>query len=474
MLNTKQPSFILFHYPGFSVHHSGLRLLLWSQLAFLSWFMFFFFFLPSTLFAVWPLSWELGNEKRYLGPLVSCDEANNERHVVIRPLLSSYDSEEGGTYHYLFPLGKVTPEKSYLVPIYLSKRSETESDTAFLLFFGGRSKKGNYGGFFPFYGKLYDRFAKDEMDFFAWPLYSHTETEGATKTNILWPLFSFYGGTDKGFKTWPFYGTQERPGVRKIRFYLWPIFFKEEKNLDTDEPIDSFFAIPFYLHSTSATREYKAVLWPFFTYSKDSEKEKWDIFWPFYSKTTGKETKGYSFFPIISKETKGKDRTFSFLWPVYREYEFYVKDERFFQRSIIVINRYIEDDRGVFFNVWPFFEYQARNKDSTLLFPSILPFRDLGFDRIIKPLITFYERKKTSDRSTTNMLYGLYTYEETAEAWKTRFAFLLSLKKDKEGLGFEFLSGFFGIDNKRVKLFFIPIKWSGQATDARNESKQID
>jgi len=413
---------------------------------------------PSTLWAVWPLSWELDGEKRFLGPLISYDEENQEKHLVVRPFLFSYDSEEGGTYNYLFPFGKVTPEKSYFIPIYLSKRSETESDASFLLFFGGKSPKGSYGGFFPFYGKLYNRFAKDEMGFVLWPLYSYSHDEGAKKTDVLWPFFTFYGGTDKGFKAWPIYGNHERPGVRKQQFLLWPVFFKDEKNLDTDEPIHSFFAIPFYLRSTSRTREYQAVLWPFFTHAKDSEKEKWDMPWPFYSKTIGEETKGYSFFPIISKTTKGNDRSFSFLWPLYTESEWYVKDERFLQRSVIAINRYVEDDRGAFLNVWPFFEYQGKNEESSFMFPSLLPFRERGINRIIKPLITFYERKNREDKSMTNVLYGLYTQEKAGETWKTRFAFLLTLKKDQDGPGFELLSGLFGIDRKKIKIFFIPIK----------------
>ena len=376
----------------------------------------------------------------------------------MRPFLFSYDSEEGGTYNYLFPFGKVTPEKSYFIPIYLSKRSETESDTSFLFFFGGKSSRGSYGGFFPFYGKLYNRFAKDEMGFVLWPLYSYSHDEGAKKTDVLWPFFTFYGGTDKGFKTWPIYGNHERPGVRKQQFVLWPVFFIEEKNLDTDEPVHSFFAIPFYLHSTSRTREYQAVLWPFFTHAKDSEKEKWDMPWPFYSKTIGEETKGYSFFPIISKTTKGNDRSFSFLWPLYAESEWYVKDELFLQRSVIAINRYVEDDRGTFFNIWPFFEYREKNKESAFLFPSLLPVREQGINRIIKPLITLYERKNKEDKSITNVLYGLYTHEKAGEMWKARFAFLLTLKKDQDGPGFELLSGLFGIDEKRIKIFFIPIK----------------
>jgi hypothetical protein len=413
---------------------------------------------PSTLWAVWPLSWELDGEKRFLGPLISYDEENQEKHLVVRPFLFSYDSEEGGTYNYLFPFGRVTPEKSYFIPIYLSKRSETESDASLLFFFGGKSSKGSYGGFFPFYGKLYNRFGKDEMGFVLWPFYSYSHDEGATKTNVLWPFFSFYGGTDEGFKAWPIYGNHERQGVRKQQFLLWPVFFTDEKNLDTNEPVHSFFAIPFYLHSTSPTREYEAVLWPFFSHAKDSEREKWDMPWPFYSKTIGEETKGYSFFPVISKMTKGKDKSFSFLWPVYTESEWYVKDERFLQRSVIAINRYIEDDRGVFFNVWPFFEYQGNNEESTFLFPSILPFRERGINRIIKPLITFYERKNREDKSMTNVLYGLYTHEKAGQTWKARFAFLLTLRKDQDGSGFELFSGLFGIDRKKITILFIPIK----------------
>ena len=43
------------------------------------------------------------------------------------------------------------------------------------------------------------------------------------------------------------------------------------------------------------------------------------------------------------------------------------------------------------------------------------------------------------------------------DTWKTRFAFLLVFKKDENGPGFEFLSGLFGIDGKRLKILFIPI-----------------
>jgi hypothetical protein len=60
----------------------------------------------------------------------------------------------------------------------------------------------------------------------------------------------------------------------------------------------------------------------------------------------------------------------------------------------------------------------------------------------------------------TNFLYGLYTHEKAGQTWKTRFAFLLTVKKDQAGSGFELLSGFLGIDRNRMKIFYVPIKRS--------------
>ncbi len=101
--------------------------------------------------AIWPLSWEFNNEKRFLGPLISYQNENDTDHLTIRPLLTTYDSNDGGIYNYLYPLGHVSKEHSYFVPLYRSKLFGEDSDTSLTLFFWGRSKKqGRYGGIFPF------------------------------------------------------------------------------------------------------------------------------------------------------------------------------------------------------------------------------------------------------------------------------------------------------------------------------------
>ena len=409
--------------------------------------------------AIWPIAWEFNDEKRFLGPLVSYQSRNDSDHFTFRPLLSSYDSNDEGVYNFLYPLGHSRKDHSYFIPFYRSKQFDEDSDTSFTLIFWGKSKKqGSYGGVFPFYGKLYDRFAKDEMGFFMWPLYSYTKTDDTTKTNIIWPIFSFYDGAETGFKAFPFYGERKRAGVKESRFFLWPAFISEQRNLDTDEPVDIFYAFPFYLQATSKSMVSYEVMWPLFSYLKNNDKKEWGLFAKLFSVTEGEQNTGYSFFPFVSYEKKDRDTRLNLLGPIYRESEWYVQDEKFFQRRVAVINRYIEEKDKTFLNVWPLFEYSSEKKDYSFLFPSFLPFRIMEFNRIIKPLYTLFEHRMEEGKTKTNILYGLFTQETSGENWRTRFAFLFEVKKEKDNIGFEILSGLFGFDKEHVKLFFIPIK----------------
>ncbi len=41
-------------------------------------FLFFLLLAPATLFAVWPLSWELGSERHYAGPFVTTERKGED------------------------------------------------------------------------------------------------------------------------------------------------------------------------------------------------------------------------------------------------------------------------------------------------------------------------------------------------------------------------------------------------------------
>ena len=443
-------------------------------------FLFIFILLPFTLHAFWPIYWEFGGEKRFFGPLASYKHESDRTSLTIRPIFFSYDSNEGGVYNYFYPLGKSSKDKSYFVPFYISRGlsqseeptidtpiSSQTSDTSLLLLFHGVSSRGSYGGLFPFYGKLYDRFGKDEIGFLLWPLYSYTETDGATKTNLLWPFFTIYTGTEKGFKLWPLMGSRERQGIKKSSFFLWPVFYKEKDGINSDEPVDKFYAMPFYLSSQSKTREEYMFMFPLYWYSKNPNGEKRRILWPIFSFANREDATGYSIFPLISSEKKDSYSTFSILWPVlYNETKWSINDRQYMKKRVLLINRYVEDEDGLFFNVWPIFERQEEQGRTHLFMPSILPIRSSDFDKIIKPLFTLMEHRVEGNRSMSSFLYGLFTKEEDDdENWKARFAFIFELKKESGNLGFELLSGLLGFDNSRIKVLFIPFKRKHQDSE---------
>jgi hypothetical protein len=416
---------------------------------------------PGSLLAssFWPFYWELDGQKNLLGPLVSYEQENDETHVTVRPLLSSYDSPR--TYSFLFPLGKSTEESAYFIPLYSRhKESEEKYDVSFFPFFYGRDGARSYGGVFPFYGKLYHRFRRDEIGFVMWPLYGYSTGDGTTRTNVVWPFFSFFSGYQEGFKLGPLYGERRWGDERRSMFALWPFFIKDERGLNTDQPMKSTFVVPFYVHSESPKSEYTGILWPFFTYKRVGDREEVNAPWPFFSYSSGEaeQQKAFTLWPIYSHSKSERDEVTYVMWPVYKETERYPGDAKWTEKRILLLNKYSVDDRGRFLNVWPFFEYRAADEKRDFFFPSLLPWRNKSFDRIIRPLITLYEYKRADDKIVTNTLYGLYTKEQKGKTWKRRFAFLFEMKKDEGGTGVQILSGLFEIDGEHVKVFFIPIK----------------
>jgi hypothetical protein len=411
---------------------------------------------PGSLLAFWPFYWELDGQQNFLGPLVSYEEEAGQTHVLIRPLLSAYDSPR--TYTFLFPLGKSTEEKSYFFPFYTSHKGEGQHDFALFPFFYGETHDRSYGGVFPFYGKLYNRFGRDEIGFFLWPLYGYSKGDGFTRTNVIWPLFSFYSGFQEGFKIGPLYGQRRWGRERKSMFVLWPFFIRDERGLDTDHPMRSYWAIPFYMQTKSPQSSFYAVLWPFFTYSRVNDRTEVKAPWPVFSLISGKEESGFSMWPIYSYSRTEKDEVTYVLWPVYKETDRYPGDGKWTEKRVLLLDKYIIDDRGTFLNVWPFFEYRSAHENRTFFFPSLLPWRNNEYDRIIRPMLTLYEQRKTGDSVVTNLLYGLYTKEQEGENWKRRFAFLFEAKREPGGMGFQLLSGLFAIDSTRIKVLYIPIR----------------
>jgi hypothetical protein len=413
---------------------------------------------PASLFAFWPVYWEFDGKKNVLGPLFSYEEENGNTHITARPILSSYDSP--GTFNIIYPLGKRTEDHAYFAPFYSRHTtSDDKQDVSLFNVFWGRDGEKSYGGAFPFYGRLYNRYGKDEIGFVLWPLYAHIIKNEATRTDVAWPIFSSYGGHEEGFKIWPLFGERKYGDERKTMFALWPFFIRDERGLATDAPLRSTWFIPFYMQSESPNSKFYGVLWPFFTYTRVRNRYEINAPWPLFSYSKGEEEKKKSFsvWPIYSRNQNDKDQVTHILWPLFKEVEHHLGDTVWTEKRFFLLNKYAIDDRGTFLNVWPLFEYRASADDKKFYFPSLMPWREKNFDRIMRPLITLFELRKTNDSVATNFLYGFYTKEQKGESWKRRLAFLFEVKKEPEGMGFQILSGLFGIDRKTIKMFFIPL-----------------
>src|SRR4030042_2494806 len=143
-----------------------------------------------------------------LGPFFSWKKDPQRRQWGIRPLLYWTEDEKESLrrLEYIYPLGKYQvkdgDKKGYFALISLFREESFDGkkkwDFQFFPFFIGETEKGeDYFGLFPIYGFLLDRYGKDEIRFYLWPLYGESTSEGVHTTNLLWPFFSFIKGEKK-------------------------------------------------------------------------------------------------------------------------------------------------------------------------------------------------------------------------------------------------------------------------------------
>jgi hypothetical protein len=56
-----------------------------------------------------------------------------------------------------------------------------------------------------------NKYAKDEINFFMFPLFLQTKNYGVTNNNFLWPFIGVYSGNGvEGGRLWPLYGYKKR------------------------------------------------------------------------------------------------------------------------------------------------------------------------------------------------------------------------------------------------------------------------
>lgn len=384
-----------------------------------------------------------------LGPIIFWAKGSFENHLAMRPIF--YFTEDQVQkfirLEFVYPLGKYQEKdgqkKAYLAPIALYRGDEKRWDLQLFPFFIGLTeRRENYFGIFPLFGTLLNRYGKDEIRFFLWPLYSESKSEDIKTTNILWPFFSFMEGEKKkGYRIWPIYGQKEEVGVSKLEFFLWPFFLRQTKALDTDEPIYEQMFFPFYVSKKSRSFETNTYLWPFFTIAKDyvSGFEQYDLPWPFFQILKG-DTEGFRIFPLYGYKQRGEEMRKRFLlFPFFQEEELKVGDTLERTIRILLISKIQtgsenQKDKERSIKIWPFFEYEkGKMGQEKFSFLYLFPFKEEGFERNWFPLFHLFQWEKDQKGNTkSNFLWGLYRREKSEERDLLRIAHLLTIDKRKD------------------------------------------
>lgn len=336
-----------------------------------------------------------------------------------------------------------------LFPIIFAKKAENKKDSYFALF--------------PIYGRLRNKFLKDEINFYLFPIFIQTKKGETTNYSFLWPIFGYYtGGGQKGFRFWPLFGYRKKEGALDEKFALWPIYTSKER-IFYGEKIDTLSVFPFYFSLDSPNVTQRTYLGPLFSHLVDRKRgiERWDTPWPLINFTRGKREED-RVFPFYKNEMNGDDKEGFILWPLYRYYTLTLADYRrkrdtvlFFLYSDIRDEPIVNGGKsGRRIDVWPLFTYKRdgegnRSLHSLSILEPFLPGND-GIEKNYSPFWRLYEWKKDKDgRVVSSFLWNTFKVEARKDSKKVYF-----------------LGGLFGYRSdshkKTIKLFYFPINISSR------------
>jgi len=425
------------------------------------------------------------------GPLFSYRQDWRETHLAFRPFFYWQKEEKHSRAEYLYPLGKYERTerevKSYLMPFYSTHRDLTQGEKrerGFLLAFWGETDKGEpYGGFFPFYGHLKNRFKRDEINFFLWPIYSDSREGESRAYSLLWPIFTFYeGGGREGARVWPLAGQVKKENDYEKTFFLWPIFHFEKRYLYTDDPTEINMVFPLYVSMASSRRVQRSLLWPFFTYAHDEEDHytQWDFPWPILQWAEGDQKEIRRFFPVYGRKYwEGRERGY-FLWPIYwyarQEDDQYKKStERFLllSKDETEIWKKGQEERRI--RVWPLFYYRQEKLGGVYFYwPCLIPLDFEGFERNWVPLFTLYEYRRTPQGDQeSKFLWGIYVHRQNSVRDLYELSFFFTYYSAEDLIYFSLLKGLLEYrsrgSKKALRLLYSPwpMEWESPASSSR-------
>ncbi len=411
-----------------------------------------------------------------LGPFITSKKSDKTSEFGLRPLFywTRDKEDDSDEFDFVYPFTTYRRNGSdwrvqsffHLISYESDKKESGFRERQFTLFpiifaKSAEDRKDSYFALFPVYGRLKNKFLKDEINFYLFPLFLQTRKGEAVNYSLLWPIFGYYtGGGQKGFRFWPFFGYRKREGMLDERFALWPIYTSKEM-VFYGEKIETLSVFPFYFSLNSPNITQRTYIGPLFSHLVDRKRgiERWDTPWPFINFTRGKREEN-RVFPFYKNEMNGEDKEGFILWPLYRYYTRTFADYTrkrdtilFFLYSDIRDEPIVEGGRGGRrIDVWPLFTYKRdREGNRSFHFLSVLePFlpNNEGIEKNYSSFWRLYQWKKYKDgRIVSSFLWNTFRVE-TGKGTKK----------------FYFLGGLFGYRSdshkKKIKLFYFPINVS--------------
>jgi hypothetical protein len=362
------------------------------------------------------------------------------------------------------------------------RESNQKRFTIFPFYFQQRSPETNlnYTALVPFYGHINGRLFRDKIFFVMFPLYSETTKKDVVTDNYLFPFFHLrHGNGLHGWQFWPVVGNEHKDvttktngfgdveivGGHDIFFAGWPLFFKNNDGLGTDDPQKSWGLLPLYTQLRSPLRDSTSVGWPFFSWIDERGKQyhEWQGPWPFviFARGEGKTTSRV--WPLFSQSHNATMESDSYLWPVY-QFKRTHSDPLDLKRIRFMVYLYedtVEKNtqtgnykRRV--DAWPFFtwrrDFNGNNRLQILaLLEPVLP-GNRGVERNWSPLWSLWraENNPKTGASSKSLLWNLYRSDKTADSKKCSLLFGL----------FQYQSS---AETKRLRLFYFPVIQSHNA-----------
>lgn len=446
------------------------------------------------LFDQFPLTIGTGQRTEIAGPFYYNEQNDSEKTWAVPPFFShqedpTIDEFEDQSFYPVFSYVKYGSQyRAQFIELFSFAGGENPGDVhahrvmAFPIYFRQRSSNtnDNYTAVFPFYGHLKNVLFRDDIYFVMFPGFSETHLRDVVNYNYFYPFVNVrHGNGMSGWQFWPFYGTEHKvptqvtntwgvetnPGHDQS-FVLWPIHFKQNNGIGTDNPEKLRATLPFYASVRSPKRDSTSVLWPFFNFIDDREKKyrESETPWPIIEFAHGQGKHATRIFPFYSLAYNDSLLDKFYLWPVYKYDSIYAPplDQRRGRVFFFLYQNTFEKnlETGKFrrrIDLWPFALYTHDFDGSTRL--QILALMETltpdspGIDRNWSPLWSIWrsEKNPAAGKNSQSFLWNLYRRDASPETKKISCFFgLYQYKSDAQG--------------KSVKLFYVPVVKARGAT----------